>query len=103
MCRRALCRKCRRGPRHTALCHEHRTVRLFAGWAEALRTSGEIDAELAAAALRGGGIPAHVLSQKDSANVVTFGALSIVRVLVPAHMLNEARELLESEGFSNDS
>ena len=62
------------------------------------RTSSELEAELTAGILRGAGIEAHVLSQKDSANVVTFGGLSVVRVLVPAFLLAEAESTLRAEG-----
>lgn len=92
-----MCRRCRRGPRHTALCDEHRRVRLVSGWAEVFRTSSELEAELAAGILRGAGVEAHVLSQKDRANVVTFGSLSVIRVLVPAFLLEEAGLALRAE------
>jgi hypothetical protein len=47
--------------------------------------------------LSGEGIEARVLSQKDRANVVTFGGLSILRVLVPAFRFEEAREWIGYE------
>jgi hypothetical protein len=96
VCGRAVCGACRRGDRHTALCPEHGDVRILGGWAELARTSDEVDAELLAARLTAAGVEARVLSQKDRANVVTFGGLSVVRVLVPAHRLLEAREGLDS-------
>lgn len=96
VCGRPVCDRCRRGPRHTALCEEHRGIRLFAGWAEALRTSSDVEAEIVAGSLRAAGIEAQVLSQKDRANVVTFGGLSVVRVLVPAFLLEDAQRALRS-------
>jgi hypothetical protein len=48
--------------------------------------------------LRGTGHDAHVLSQKDSINVVTFGGLSVLRVLVPAFQHAKAAALLQAEG-----
>jgi len=57
-----------------------------------------LEAELAAGILRGAGFEAHVLSQKDRTNVVTFGGLSVVRVLVPAFQRGEAAALLQAEG-----
>lgn len=101
VCGRALCVRCRHGPRHTALCDEHRGVRLISGWAETYRTSSELEAELAAGILRGAGIEAHVLSQKDSVNVVTFGGLSVLRVLVPAYLLAVAGNTLKAEGIQD--
>jgi hypothetical protein len=61
------------------------------------RTTSELEAELVAGILRGARIEAHVLSQKDRTNVVTFGGLSIVRVLVPAFRLAEALSALKAE------
>lgn len=54
------------------------------GWAEVVRTAGDLEAEVIASVLRASGLEAQVLSQKDHANVVSFGGLSVVRVLVPA-------------------
>jgi len=90
ICGTPLCVDCRRGPRHASLCSLHEDVRLVEGWAEALQTADEIEARLVSDGLSGEGIEARVLSQKDRANVVTFGGLSILRVLVPAYRLEEA-------------
>jgi hypothetical protein len=68
---------------------------LIEGWAEALRTADDFEARLVSDGLRGEGIEARVLSQKDRTNVVTFGGLSVLRVLVPAHRLEEAREWID--------
>ncbi len=57
---------------------------MVAGWAEVARASDEIEAALLVEALRAAGLAAHVLSQKDHVNVVGFGGLAVVRVLVPA-------------------
>lgn len=69
---------------------------MIEGWTEALRTADEIEARLVADGLKGEGIEARVLSQKDRANVVTFGGLSILRVLVPAHRLEDALRWLDN-------
>lgn len=97
MCGVPVCHECRAGTRHAALCGEHGGVRLIEGWAEVLRTSEELEAEFTAGILRAAGIEARVLSQKDHANVVTFGGLSVVRLLVPAFRLDAARRTLEEE------
>jgi len=68
---------------------------LIEGWAEALRTADEVEARLLSDGLSGAGIAAAVLSQKDSTNVVTFGGLSVVRVMVPAYRLEEALSWIE--------
>lgn len=52
---------------------------------------------LVAGILRGARIEARVLSQKDRANVVTFGGLSVVRVLVPAFMYEDAVSVIRAE------
>ena len=90
-----MCPECRHGPRHISLCSRHDAVPLIEGWAEALRTADEIEARLVSDGLNGEGIEARVLSQKDRTNVVTFGGLSILRVLVPACRFTEAREWIE--------
>lgn len=55
-----------------------------------MRTSDELEARWQADVLRDAGVEAQVMSQKDRANVVTFGGLSVVRLLVPAFRLEEA-------------
>ena len=97
ICGIPLCGDCRRGPRHASLCSLHEDILLIEGWAEALRTADEIEAQLLSDGLNGEGIEARVLSQKDRANVVTFGGLSVLRVMVPAFRFNEAREWIEHE------
>ena len=97
ICGIPLCGDCKRGPRYCSLCTRHEDVPLIEGWAEALRTADEIEARLVADGLSGEGIEARVLSQKDRANVVTFGGLSILRVLVPAFRFEEAREWIGHE------
>lgn len=70
---------------------------MIEGWAEALRTSDELEARWQADVLRESGIEAQVLSQKDRANVVTFGGLSVVRLLVPAFRLEEALDRIRRD------
>ncbi len=100
ICGRLVCPDCRHGPRPGALCEDHGTLRLVSGWAEIRRTADELDAEFVAGILRSAGIEAQVFSQKDHANVVTFGGLSIVRVLVPPFRYEEAERLLHDEGIT---
>jgi hypothetical protein len=96
ICGTAVCHECRRGGRHAALCARHERVSVIEGWAEALRTSDELEARWLADLLRESGIEAQVLSQKDRANVVTFGGLSVVRLLVPSVRLDEALDVIGS-------
>ncbi len=95
ICGAPLCPECRYGPRHASLCSRHADVPLIEGWAEVLRTADEIEARLVSDGLNGGGIEARVLSQKDRTNVVTFGGLSVLRVLVPAYRFTEAGDWIE--------
>lgn len=97
VCGTSLCSDCRRGGRHTALCEEHQQVRLISGWAEAARSTDEVEAEVLASRLRGADVDVQVFSQKDHANVVSLGALALVRVLVPVFQLQEAQRILAAE------
>lgn len=97
VCGTGLCSDCRRGKRRTALCEEHEQVRLISGWAEAARSTDEVEAEVLASRLRGAHVDVQVFSQKDHANVVSLGALALVRVLVPVFQLQEARRILAAE------
>jgi hypothetical protein len=67
-----------------------------------MRTSDELEARWQADVLRDAGIEAQVLSQKDRANVVTFGGLSVVRLLVPAFRLEEALVRLDRPGAERE-
>lgn len=66
------------------------------GWAEVARARDEVRAQLMVDRLRGHGLDSIALSQKDRWHVVTFGALAIVRILVPAGDFEEARDVLGS-------
>lgn len=59
------------------------------------RAPHEAEAEVLAGALRAAGLTAQVLSQKDHANVVGFGGLAVVRILVPAREYRAAAAALE--------
>jgi len=65
-------------------------VRVIQGWAEVARVCDEVRALLLADHLRSFDVEAMVFSQKDRWHVVTFGGLSVVRVLVPAASYEEA-------------
>lgn len=68
-----------------------------------IRTADELEARFLSDDLRGAGIEATILSQKDSANVVTFGGLSVVRVMVPAYLLEEARDWIEERDSGSEA
>lgn len=95
MCGRAVCRVCDQGDRYVSLCDRHADVNVVQGWAEALRTYDDAEAELASGSLRAAGLDANVLSQKDHAHMLSMAGMAVVRVLVPAGQYETARELLE--------
>lgn len=64
------------------------------GWAEAIRTHDDAEAELAAGSLRAAGLDAHVLSQKDHAHMLSMAGMAVVRVLVPAGQYEDALDIL---------
>lgn len=76
-------------------------MKLVEGWAEVARFEDELQAEMAANALRAEAIEAQVLSQKDHANVVGFGGLAVVRVLVPGHDYQTGIDTLRERGLSD--
>ena len=96
VCGRTLCRSCRQGSSFGPLCEAHADVTVMQGWAEVARAPDEVRAQLLVDRLRGHGFEAIPLSQKDRWHVVTFGALAIVRVLVPACEYEAARQVLAS-------
>lgn len=102
VCGVRVCSVCRRGTRHAALCETHADVRLLEGWAEVGRGSDEVAADVAAERIRLSGLEARVISQKDHVNVVGFGGLSIVRILVPAFQFERSRAIL-AQGGEHDS
>ena len=73
---------------------------IIQGWAEVCRARDEARGEIIAEHLRSADIEASVFLQKDRWHVVTFGGLSVVRILVPAMRYEEAAALLQrgSEG-----
>lgn len=98
LCERPLCLRCRRGTGSSALCSEHAGLRVFpGGWVEAYESAHEIQIHLLAEALRGQGIDARVLSQKDHVYVVSVGHLSVLRIVVPAAAYAAARAALAGD------
>ena len=67
-------------------------------WEVVAEYSTEWEAELLCGRLRQHGIPAQVLSQRDSTRMFTVGALAIVKVFVPAVYREWARRILQDSG-----
>lgn len=71
---------------------------LLEPWEVVREVSTEWEAELLCGRLRSCGIPASVLSQRDSTRMFTVGALAVVKLLVPAVYRERARQVLERGG-----
>ena len=85
------------------MCEEHARVKVVEGWAEVARFEDELTADMTARALQAAALEAQVLSQKDHANVVGFGGLAVVRVLVPGHQYRAGVELLRERDLEGDA
>ncbi len=66
-------------------------------WEVVRELSTEWEAELLCGRLRSHGIPAHVLSQRDSTRMLTVGALAVVKLLVPALYRERAHRILAGQ------
>ncbi len=99
VCGRALCEKCNEGKGREFLCDVHRDVEIVEGWAEVYSTGDDTEADLIRDNLKGEGIDAQVLSQRDHYGItVGMGDFARVRVLVPAYEYEDAmRSLAEHE------
>lgn len=95
LCQRPVCARCRHGLASAPLCSDHADVRAYpGGWVEVYESPHEIHTHLLAEGLRGQGIEARVLSQKDHVYVVAVGGLSVLRIVVPAAAFAAARAAL---------
>ncbi len=64
-------------------------------WEVVREVSTEWEAELLCGVLRSHGIPAQILSQRDSTRMFTVGALAVVKLFVPAVYREPAHRLLK--------
>lgn len=67
-------------------------------WEVIAELGTEWEAELLCGKLRSCGIPAQVLSQRDSTRMFTVGGLAVVKLFVPAAYAQMARRVLEEAG-----
>ncbi|GBD07699.1 hypothetical protein HRbin21_01530 [bacterium HR21] len=81
-------------PTQCSVCHHHVELE---PWEVVAELSTEWEAELLCGRLRHHGIPAHVLSQRDTTRMFTVGALAVVKLFVPAAYAELARRVLEHE------
>lgn len=96
LCERPVCVRCRSG--RAPLCPDHAGARVYPDdWVEVYSSAEEIRTHLLADALRGEGIDARVLSQKDHVYVVAVGNLSVLRIVVPARAYARARATLAGD------
>lgn len=74
----------------------------YQGWVAVFESGTDYEADLVRHRLDDSGIPSVVLTQRDHAFNLTVGYLAPVLVLVQPDRVNEAREILASEPFSDD-
>ncbi len=104
VCGRPVCKECNVGKRREFLCDVHRDVEIVEGWAEVYSTGDDVEADLIRDNLKGEGIDAQVLSQRDHyMTALNMGDFAMVRVLVPAYEYEDAmRALAEHEDSEGD-
>ena len=75
--------------------------RTYEDWIVIFRTGTDYEADLVRDRLDDAGVPAVVLTQRDHAFNLNVGDLAPVNVLVPPDHVDGAREVLESEPFTD--
>jgi hypothetical protein len=76
--------------------------RTYEDWVSIFETGTDYEADLVRDRLDDAGMTAVVLTQRDHAFNLNVGDLAAVHVMVPPETVEEARELLESEPFSDE-
>lgn len=76
--------------------------RTYEDWISVFETGTDYEADLVRDRLDDAGMTAVVLTQRDHAFNLNVGDLAAVHVMVPPDTVKEARELLESEPFSDE-
>lgn len=95
ICGTVVCQECAGGDVSAPyLCDRHRDVEVVEGWAQVYSTGNDVEAGLIRANLEAEGVDARILSQKDRMLTVGLGALSQVRILVPASSHERAMRVL---------
>jgi len=94
VCRDPLCEDCRKRRNFRYLCRDHADLEVIDGHVDVKKVSSPVEAQLLRGLLESAGIPTWIHSQKDSAYVTNFGALTPVKILVPRDRLDEARAVL---------
>ena len=65
-------------------------------WKLAAETSDEFNAELIKGHLESAGIEATIISQLDSAKLLTIGEQAVVKIYVPIEDIDQAKEILST-------
>lgn len=76
--------------------------RTYEDWISVFETGTDYEADLVRDRLDDAGMTAVVLTQRDHAFNLNVGDLAAVHVMVPPDTVKEARELLESQPFSDE-
>lgn len=72
-------------------------------WEVIYTTSVIYEAQMLKANIESAGIPIEILSQQDSSRMLTVGNLSIIKLLVPSELYEDAMEIIiEIEKNSDD-
>ena len=76
--------------------------RTYEDWISVFETGTDYEADIVRDRLDDAGLSAVVLTQRDHAFNLNVGDLAAVHVMVPPKHVEEAREILESEPFSDE-
>lgn len=74
----------------------------YQGWVVIQEFGTDYEGDLLRDRLDDAGIPAVVLTQRDHAHSLNVGTISSVKVMVPPEYVEKARELIESEPFTDE-
>lgn len=94
VCGKIVCGDCAIKRQHRIFCENDEHVRFAQDWAVAYTTGTEYEAQMVRDNLEGAGMPCLVFSQRDHVYFLTIGNLAVVNVMVPKHLLGQARKLL---------
>ena len=76
--------------------------RIYEDWISVFETGTDYEADLVRDRLDDSGLTAVVLTQRDHAFNLNVGDLAAVHVMVPPEDVDDARDLLDSESFSDE-
>lgn len=74
----------------------------YQGWVVVQEFGTDYEGDLLRDRLDDAGIPAVVLTQRDHAHSLNVGTISSVKVMVPPEHVEKAKEVIESEPFTDE-